>query len=889
MLVSCPPKLHAIFLSPIFEIDMSEPALKLPDETSLPPEIPAPRPLNFLVRSLCWLLFRAVKMDPADVERIRSLSERGAVAYVLRMRSWVDCLLTTYVLEREGLPSPSFVNDMRPLWMRPLSAIGRGLWLGFSELRPRSQELRGFADRAECCQLVERGHPILLFLRGRKPRWRFGKRRRLTGFHHGRDYIREIVHHHWQSETDVFFVPLVPLRGRGMRRKESRLATLVYSLQETPSEGRRLASLLWNRSDTSISAGDEVGLRDFVRGYGREGEERTVRRLARKLQIYLYREERVVWGPLLLPKPQVCRLVLDTKDVRETIAQLVADGEGSEAQMQRRASRYIEEMAADFKKSYFSVLEFAFNWMWPRMFSGLDHRGLERVVECVKQHPVVLVPCHRSHFDYIILSYLFHLNYVSPPHIAAGINLSFWPMGPLFRGAGAYFIRRTFEGDDLYKAVFRQYLTFLIREGYTQEFFLEGSRSRTGKILSPKLGVLSAVVEAFARGARRDLYFVPVSIHYGRVAEEDAYQRELGGAEKQKESLGALIQARRVLRRRHGTVYVSFAKPLSLSEALGDQRQEFAGDDEAAETERRRFVQKLGLRLVREINRASIVGATSVSSTVLLASGADACREHDFVARARSLVAYLRRREIALSASLERNDDAEFRESLSFLEGGNLVRRFDGVDGSVIHVPQEKRLALDFYKNNAIHYLLQPCLLLDAIGRGKVAGEADDDVAWWLDFLRWEFPLPDREALEGELAASREAMRAEGVLIGVDREEVVSDHPFAITMSGVLDNFREAYLVATQVLRTLPEEGEPRKSFLERAKTQHSTALLLGDFEKPEGSSSVIFTNALKRYAELGIVLVGSEKDPVVGRGPAWSEIPEYELRIAASLREQLP
>src|SRR5262245_50351548 len=186
----------------------------------------------------------------------------------------------------------------------------------------------------------------------------------------------------------------------------------------------------------------------------------------------------------------------------------------------------------------------------------------------MKPHPVVLLPCHRSPFDSLILSSLFHINHLSPPHIAAGINLSFWPMGPLFGGAGAYFIRRSFGDDGVYKAVFRSYLRFLIREGYTQEFFIEGGRSRTGKILTPKLGMLSAIVDAFIDGARRDLYLVPVSIHYGRVVEEQAYSRELGGGEKEKESLSALLRARSVLRQTYGTVSVSFADPISLSEAL---------------------------------------------------------------------------------------------------------------------------------------------------------------------------------------------------------------------------------------------------------------------------------------------------------------------------------
>lgn len=869
---------------------MSEPALELPRAESAPPGPPPPQPLNRFVRWLCDRLIGDVRLPPESVRRIRSLAERGTIAYVLRERSWVDNLLVTYVLQRADLPAPSFANDMRSLWMRPLSAIGAGLWAWFSELRPRSRELRAFADRRKCRELVARGYPILLFLRGRKPRLRIGRRRRLSGFHHGRDYIRELVHDHWQSQREVYFIPIAPLRGRGMRRKESRLAALVYGLQETPSEGRRLLSLLWNRHDTSISAGAEVSLRETIERLHRDGEERTVRRLARDLQIYLYREERVVWGPLLLPKWQVRSIVLGTDDVRDTIRELAAQGGENEEQLRLRARRYIDEMAADFKKAYFSVLEVAFNWLWPRVFSGLEYTGLERVIECVKKHPVVLVPCHRSHFDYLVLSYLFHLRYVSPPHIAAGINLSFWPLGPLFRGAGAYFIRRTFEGDELYKTVFRQYLTFLIREGYTQEFFIEGGRSRTGKVLPPKLGVLSAIVDAFCRGVRRDLYFVPVSIHYGRVVEEDAYRSELRGGEKEPESLRGLFQARRVLRRRHGTVYVSFATPISLNEALGKRRRQFRAGGENGADEQRSFVRKFGLRLLREINRTGFIGATSVSATVLLSAEGNACRSRDFVARARAIVSFLRRRGVRLTASLERNDAGEFRESLQFLESGGLVKRVTGIGGEAVHVPEDKRLALDFYKNNAIHCFLLSSLLLDAIRRGKTGGAADEDVKWWLDLLRWEFPLPDRDAISGELAELRVDLRAEGVLVAdSDTDAVIEGAPFVGTVLGALDTFRESYWIVARTLDDLPAGGLPQRALLDRIAKAHATGLLLTELRRPEAGSTAIFTNALKRYAEIGAIAIGSGRDPVITPAAAAGQLATIEAAIAETLAGRQP
>ena len=149
----------------------------------------------------------------------------------------------------------------------------------------------------------------------------------------------------------------------------------------------------------------------------------------------------------------------------------------------------------------------------------------------------------------------------------------------------------SFADNELYKLVFKQYLTFLIREGYTQEFFIEGGRSRTGKIMTPKLGMLAAIVNAFLGGVRRDLYFVPVSIHYGRIVEEDVYGRELTGAEKETESISALLRARRFLKQKYGTVYLSFAEPISLNEVLGDRKQRFVegADVPEIEDEKRRI------------------------------------------------------------------------------------------------------------------------------------------------------------------------------------------------------------------------------------------------------------------------------------------------------------
>lgn len=858
-----------------------------------PPFYPGPlRRLGFLPELLCRKMFAQVRVDPEAIDRIRTLATRGSIVYVMRYRSLVDYLLVAFILLREGLPLPEFVSDIPTLLLRPFNEIAHTLRLRLRRARLFGKELRHFEDRDRCQRLVSQGRPVLIFMRTRASGVRLleGRRAALSRVRTGTDYLREIVHGAWSREQEVFLVPLAVLRGRGYRRRESRLATLVYSVQEAPGEVKRLLSLLWNAREASVIVGKEVHLAHFVQRYRHEGEERIVRRLARALQIFLHREERVVLGPTLLPKRSVRQLVVQGEELEQLIRRLARERNQPESQLWRTAERYFDEMAANFHGAYFAALEVLFNRIWPRVFQGFEYSGLEKVVECVKQHPVVLVPCHRSHFDYLILSYLFHANYLSPPHIAAGINLSFWPMGPLFRGAGAYFIRRSFEGNDLYKMVFRNYLTYLIREGYTQEFFIEGGRSRTGKILTPKLGMLSAIVNAFVSGVRRDLYLVPISIHYGRVVEEQAYQRELIGAEKEKESLAGLLKARAVLRQKYGTVYITFADPISLNEALGERKERLrAAGDPAVEDEKRRFTQKLGFRILREVNAVTVVGATSVSSTVLLSSPHAAWRYPEFLTAAQTLLRFLRHQHIRITASLERNAE-DFKENLAFLESGGLIQRLPA-EGGVIHLPPEKRLILDFYKNNSIHFFLLPALLSRALLTGLQGAALKDEVSWWLDLYRWEFALPEREAVAVELGHLLEYFRAEGAISVSDGDTVNADHPLVRSTAGILDNFCEAYWIAAVTLMALKPAGMPQKALIETMRRRYATGLLLGEVRKSEGNSSVTLGNALNRYAEVGLISVSSGpkgRERIVRPGPQFEQLDRLGRRLAAHLPQHV-
>jgi len=857
-----------------------------PEPVPAPPERPHPSSMSERLGWLHWLLsryaFAHVHVDAKFVERVRGLAERGSVVYVMRNRSIADYLLVQSVLRRERLPLPEFVNQIAIGWFRPLSWIVARVVERLSRLQIFGHAKRQhFADRETAAGLVAARRPVLLFLRAQAAGILNSMRRgryAMESTHIGDPYLEDLLR--IVPKTPVFVVPLALFRGRGYRRRSSRLATLVYSVQEAPNEAKKLLTFLFNRKDLSLTIGEEIDLASFTNRYGDEGAASMVRRLTRALQLFLYREERVVWGPPLLPKVVVRDLVLGQPAMRETIETVAAARSVPIEKIRREAEGYFDEMASNFNGTYFAVLAFVFRRIWNRIFRGVEITGLDRVAERIRQHPVVLVPCHRSHFDYLILSYIFHGQFLSPPHIAAGINLSFFPMGMLFRGAGAFFIRRSFADNEVYKAVFRNYLAYLIREGYTQEFFIEGGRSRTGKILTPKLGMLSAVVNAFLNGVRRDLYLVPVSITYERLVEAEAYKRELLGAEKEKENLLALLRAHSVLSTNYGKAFVNFAEPLSLAEALGPLRARFrdAPDDEALEEEKRRFTLKLGFRLLGEVNAASVVSAPSIAATVLLSHSHPAIRETDFLHAARLLCGHAERLGAPFTDSL-RNDRAAFHETMAFLASSGLIARLHDGEHGILHVLEDKRINLDFYKNNSIHLFVLPSLIAHALERGIAREALRDDLWWWLDLFRNEFVLPERGELGVVLERELEGMQVSGMLD--DRVRATAE---------ILQNFREGYWIAAKTLVGLDAAGLAESALVKEMQRLYRVNLLLGVLRKPEGNTTVTLGNAVARLDELGHL-----KRETRGRGNRWvlrgerfGELAVVEQRLAQSVTRAL-
>jgi glycerol-3-phosphate O-acyltransferase len=247
-------------------------------------------------------------------------------------------------------------------------------------------------------------------------------------------------------------------------------------------------------------------------------------------------------------------------------------------------------------------------------------------------------------------------------------------------------------------------------------------------------------------------------------------------------------------------------------------------------------------------------------------------------------VRLLRHQRVEFTAALQRNE-RDFLESLSFLEYSGLVRRLEG--GEVIQVPAEKRASLDFYKNNTIHFFLVPALLVQVLRAGVRGDAIHDEVRWWLDLYRWEFPLPERGKLVADIQTLLAFLRSEGALAGADGETVNVDHVLVRSLAPVVDTFHEAYWVTAKTTARLAPEGAAEKAFRNAVRKGYETALMLGDARKPEGNSTDTISNALSRYSEMRLIELqptGKGRERRVVRGPSFDDLGVLQERLRAAI-----
>lgn len=485
------------------------------------------------------------------------------------------------------------------------------------------------------------------------------------------------------------------------------------------------------------------------------------RKLTRALHFHFLRARTATLGPALLGRDVVVNDLLTRSGVRRAIEAEVAEGTFTQQAAERRARKCAEEIAADYSATSINFLKHVLGGIvFKRVFRDIDVRGLDRVRAWAQDHEIIYMPSHRSHADYLLISYTLYHGGLVPPHIAAGINLNFWPVGGLLRRCGAFYMRRSFAGDRIYTAVFRAYVDALIQRGYPIEFFPEGGRSRTGRLLAPKTGLLSMVVESGLRQRIRKVALVPVFIGYDRVWEVGSYSKELKGAKKSKESAEGLLKAGKILSRQHGKAYVNFGEPIHLqAEAdahLPGWRTELVADSAQKPAGYAPFVNHLAQENARRTNAAAVANPCGLAALALLSSPQRAVSHDEFIEQVGHLIWLLKGRPMGPDMVIPESSPAAVVEGSLPIAG---IARVSHPWGDVFGISGRDAVALTYNRNNIQHLFAIPGLIANFFRTRAIMSEelVHTGVRALYPFLRTEFFLPwtieDIEAVSREWLA----------------------------------------------------------------------------------------------------------------------------------------
>jgi glycerol-3-phosphate O-acyltransferase len=830
---------------------------------------------------LAWVyerFFAHIEVDEAWVRDVREADARGTVVYVLRNLSFVDFFALDHLTKRFELPQIHFANDLG-LWV--LEPMGRG-WL--NALRPRSEA----TDAEDLRRALTMGASVSLFLK--RPANLLETKAR--GKIEGDALLRTILEVERTQKRPILLVPQVFVWSKARDQAKSGALDGLFGPREWPGQARAIAQFLANYRHVTLRAGEPVDVGAFL---ARESGDATpddvlVRRLTYLLLRRLERERKAVLGPAQKPADRLRTEVVRSPKLQKIIHDMAGEGAAERTVIAQRAMAMVREMEAAPDMNAVAAMDTAFLRVAERMYSAMevDLEGIERLRAAAREGSLVLLPSHKSHVDYMVLSHIFFKHHLQLPLIAAGDNLSFFPLGPLFRRAGAFFIRRSFHGDRLYAAVVDAYIRRLLKDGWPLEFFLEGGRSRTGKLLAPKLGILSIVVDAALGVPEKKVFFCPISIGYERLVEEKSFIFELSGGEKQKEDVKGLLSAVDAMVGRYGRLSVQFGEVMTLDEVLAEfdgpsseraprGREELPG--KLSPARRRALVTRLAYRVMNEINRVTAVTPGSLVATALLTHQKRGLPHEDLVEGCERLAKMLHRFGARFSSPLVHPTGAGLirREAIQealelFVRAGHVDAHLPGVplgertgarvgEGAIYVVAPEARLSLDLSKNLVVHFFVPRATvataLLAATSPTIAIQSLRERVQALSRLFKYEFQFradaPFDKIFDEEIAtmiADGEIARVGEVIVPAGDEGRAQVGLYA----SILRSFVEGYRVAARGLAQLLRGPLGTKELTKRAITVGERMFLAGEISRREAVSRMVLENAYAAFADQGYV-----------------------------------
>ena len=528
-----------------------------------------PRDIGRFSNLILKLFYSGIRFDTEQMKIVQRLDEEAVVVYVTKFQSNFEYLFYYNRQRDKNLPFPQIGFDYRVYLWQPVSRIFRVLFAKLVFFL-RHRALPKPYDRGYLKQELLNGRCGFLSLVGKKNFYRRFIKADTDPIHYLIDMQQSI-------DRPIYLIPQLIFFSKTARRENPTLIDILFGPEDKPGKIRRLYTLSKTPGRVFVEVSEPLNLKTYLQSpqIRHQATEYQSLVLRRDLVVRLNRHRQSITGPVRKSREELKESILTSERFQRYIETYAENRKITIQEVHRKADALIREIAANYKPAFIKIAAVIVAWITRTMFDGIstNHEVLNQVKNMSHRGPLLLIPCHKSHIDYLVLDYVLYRNNLQVPHIAAGKNLSFWPMVPLFRSGGAFFLRRSFGGAVLYSRVFAEYIHRLLEEGYNIEQFIEGGRSRTGKLLMPKLGLLSILISAFKSGACEDMIIVPVYIGYDRIIEEKSYLHELGGGQKEPENFIQIIRARKFLKKRYGKIYIQFHDPISLNQLLSRYNQ----------------------------------------------------------------------------------------------------------------------------------------------------------------------------------------------------------------------------------------------------------------------------------------------------------------------------
>jgi glycerol-3-phosphate O-acyltransferase len=665
-------------------------------------------------------------------------------------------------------------------------------------------------------------------------------------------------------EFDVTLVPVAVYWGRAPQRESQSWFRLLLSEDwALASRARRAMTVLFNGRNSVVQFGQGIALRELPDI--KLGEHQAARRISRHLLAQLSASRTAYVGPDLSHRRTLMTEVLRARAVRALVAQEAQDKNISRRQALQGAQAMFEEIAADYSHAFVRMMEGVLKRLWTRIYDGVFVAHPESIAGVAAGNELIYVPCHRSTMDDLLMPYAIYTNGFAVPHIAAGLNLNLPVVGPLLRKGGTFFMRRSFRGSALYTAVFMKYLGAMMARGHPIQYFIEGGRSRTGRLLDPRTGMLSMTLRSYIRQPLRPVVFIPVYLGYERIMEVDSYVNELSGKPKEKESLLGFLKSLRRLRENFGHVHVNIGEPIPLLPVLDAHQPEWRSKlgQEGRGATVSAAVDVLAGRIMRNINAAAAVTPVNLVALVMLATPKQVILENDLVRQLGLCLRLLQLAPYSDRVTVTAQDPAGIIDTT--LRAGILQR----IQGGALALAPKHAVSIAYYRNNVLHLFAMPSLLACCfISNSTLRSNDLQRLAWRIYpyisselFLRWE-----EAELEAVVGQCLDALRDTGVLLAGETPDEWHAAPAAsgeamqlsLLAQPMLQAIERYYLAIALLLRA--GSGTLTQSELEKRCQEMARRMnTLYGFHSPEFFDGALFEGFLSLLRRRGVIRADGE------------------------------